>query len=152
GRYAGAPRARRGTLYQGIIEVRGGSETGKRQAEKARGGGVVRWCSSHHLTTPPPHYPVRSEDERDAGVEAVEGAEDAVPRRVEAAEVERHRVARGDRVEERHEVVAEPQLDAVGRVPPHVDAAGQFRHDGVLRARALDLRPELQAGLVAGPL
>src|SRR5262249_50488599 len=53
------------------------------------------------------------EDERDAGVDAVEVAVAALlPRRRQGPVVEVHRPRRRDRVEEVHELVADAQLDA----------------------------------------
>src|SRR5204863_6776220 len=81
-----------------------------------------------------------SEDEPDAGVEAVEEAyEPVLPVRVEAAEVEVHLLVGLDRVKEGQEVVADLHLDALDRVPAQLNAGVGLGHEGEVVRRLLGL-------------
>src|SRR4051812_24556334 len=86
----------------------GASQKGSDGANPRPRGAVQRHAAGGHGGTESVE-PAGSEDEADAEVEAVEEADGlTLPVRLEGAGVEGHRLRRGDRVEERHEVVAGP--------------------------------------------
>src|SRR5262249_25129315 len=77
----------------------------------------------------------RLENQRDAGVKSLEPAEDVIVSRVNRAPVEIDGNARGLRIKEAHELIAQSQLDGLMRVPPQVRSCLNFRHSFVLGDR-----------------